>query len=80
MKLIQITFSFDEGLQKECKKNGITKTTMAMVNVEHIVSISKWEGQLLHEGRKGTKVVTINNSSFVDDRPYDEFMEFLNNL
>ena len=80
MKLIEITFSYDEGWQKECTRNGLTKTTTAMVNVDHIVSITRWEGQLLHQGRVGTKIVTINNGKFVDDRPYDEFMECLNNI
>jgi len=80
MKLIEITFSFDEGWQKKCERNGITKTTKALVNIAHIVSISEWEGTLLHEGRRGTKVVTINNDKFVDDRHYDEFVECLNNL
>jgi len=78
MKLIEISFSCDEGWQKECKKNGIIKTTIAMVNVDHIVSISKWEGKLLHEGRKGTLIKTIDNGKYVDDRTYDDFMKFLN--
>ena len=51
-----------------------------MVNVDHIVSISKWEGKLLHEGRKGTQIKTIDNSKFIDDRPYEDFMEFLNTI
>jgi len=80
MKLIEITFSYDEGWQKECTRNGITKTNTAMVNVDHIVSITEWHGQLLHQGRVGTKIVTINNGKFVDDRPYDEFMNYLNNI
>ena len=80
MKLIKITFSYDEGWQNECKRNGITKTNVAMVNIDHIVSISKWQGKLLHEGRKGTLIKTIDNSKFIDDRQYDEFMEFLNNI
>ena len=80
MRLIEITFSYDEGWQKECKKNGIIKTNIAIVNVDHIVSITEWEGQLLHQGRIGTKIATINNGKFVDDRPYNEFMDYLNNI
>jgi hypothetical protein len=78
MKLIKITFSYDEGWQKECKKNGITKTDIAMVNIDHIISISKWEGRLLHKGRNGTMIKTINNCKYVDDRAYDDFIKFLN--
>jgi hypothetical protein len=77
MKLIEITFTYDEGWQKECKKNGVMKISRSAINVDEIVSISVWHGELLHEGRVGTKIKTINGSSHVDDRRYDEFIDIL---
>jgi hypothetical protein len=77
MKLIEITFTYDEGWTKECKKNGVIKTSRSAINVDEISSISVWHGTLLHEGRIGTKIITTNGKSHVDDRSYDEFTDIL---
>ena len=77
MKLIEITFTYDEGWQNECKKNGVMKTSRSAINVDEIASISAWHGTLLHEGRVGTKIITTNGKSHVDDRRYDEFIDIL---
>lgn len=76
-KLIETTFTYDEGLMKDCKRNGVIKTKKAMINVAYIVSVNEWVGKLLHEGRNGTRVIDVNNTEYIDDRPYDEFVKLL---
>ena len=78
MRLIEITFTYDEGWQQKCERNGVMKTSRKTINVDEIVSVSEWEGQLLHQGRVGTKVLTSDGKSHVDDRTYDQFLALLN--
>jgi len=77
MKLIEITFSYDEGWQRECTRNGVIKTSRKLISMDKIVSIAGWKGTLLHEGRSGTEVKTIDGKSHVDDRSYEEFIEYI---
>lgn len=74
MKTIETIFSYDEGMSKECKRNGVIKESKHTINVNHIVSISPWKGELIHEGRTGTQIKDVNGKTYLDDRTYDDFM------
>jgi hypothetical protein len=79
MKLIEMNFTYDEGWQMRCERNGVMKTSTKLISVDKIVSISKWEGTLLHEGRSGTQVRTIDGRTHVDaDRSHEDFLKLLN--
>ena len=77
MKTIETSFWYDEGHQKECKRNGVIKHSKHTINIDHIVSISKWVGQLLHEGRTGTKIVVVGGREYIDDRSYEEIVSLI---
>jgi len=77
MRTIETSFQYDEGHQKECKRNGVIKYVTHTINVDHIVSVTKWIGQLLHEGRVGTQITDVNGKKYIDDRPYEEMVLLL---
>lgn len=77
MKTIETHFIYDEGLTKNCKPNGNLKVDKHTINIDHIVSISPWVGSFLHEGRTGTQVTSVNGKKYLDDRSYDDFLEYL---
>jgi hypothetical protein len=53
-------------------------TSTKLISIDKIVSISKWKGTLLHEGRSGTQVKTIDGSTHIDaDKSYEEFIEYI---
>jgi len=78
MKLIEMNFTYDEGWQRECQRNGVIMTSTKLISMDKIVSISRWNGTLLHEGRSGTQVKTIDGRTHIDaDRSYEEFIEYI---
>jgi hypothetical protein len=77
MRTIETSFQYDEGHQRECKRNGVIKYSKHTINLEHIVSITKWVGTLLHEGRTGTQITDVNGKKYIDDRPYEEVISLL---
>lgn len=79
MKTIETTFSYDEGMNLNCKRSGIIKISRSTINVDHIVSISPWEGKLIYEGRQGTQIKDINGKTHLDDRTYDDFLSYIKN-
>ena len=77
MKFIETVFSYDEGMSKECKRNGIIKQSRHTINVQHIVSYTEWVGKLIHEGKTGTQIIDINGNKYIDERSYNDFIKYL---
>lgn len=80
MKTIEMVFTYDEGLMKDCERNGVLKSTKTTLNIDHIVSIQEWRGGELHKGRTGTLVTDINGKKHIDDLPYITFIGFIKNI
>lgn len=79
MRTFETSFQYDEGHQRECVRNGVIKHQKHTINLDHIVSVSEWNGTLLHEGRTGTQIVDVNGKKYLDDRPYEEVLQLLKN-
>lgn len=74
---LTIEFTYDEGLVKDCKRNGVIKRNTTTVNRENIMAIAPWKGSGVHVGRFGTKVIMSNGKEFVDDMEYEEFLKYM---
>lgn len=66
---------FGAGFPKSyAEKNGIFEPQKAYVNVDHIASIERYIGDMIHEGWDCCKVITKSGCKFIDKRSPEELL------
>ncbi len=58
-------------------KTGEIKQRISYINIDNISSVEKYVGELLNEGKEGTKIVMNNGSKFTDYRQLKEFTNLI---
>ena len=81
MKLFKITgHPYDKGYHYNMTKTGEILTPEFHVNPHEISSLVPWEGDLLNKGKKGTKVIMNNGTSYIDHRSAKYLIELIEQL
>lgn len=79
-KFIEISFSCDKGLLDNCGRTGEIVTTKKLINIDKISFVKNWVGDLIHKGRFGTEIHTVDGYKHIDERTYQEFTNLLNKI
>jgi hypothetical protein len=69
------TPSFGAGFTRShAEKNGIFDPTKTIVNIDHVSSIERYIGDMIHEGWDCSKVTMNNGTKFIDKRSPEELL------
>ena len=79
-KFIEISFSYDQGLQKNCVRSGEIMIAKKLISIDKISFIKSWEGELLHKGRTGVEIHTVDGRKHIDERSYEVFSILLDKV
>jgi len=81
MKLFKIeTPSYDEGYFRCMERNGNIISNINYIDIDKIVSIRKYVGDLLHKGWVCSKIQMQSGTTFIDKRDVEVLLNDISNF